>query len=114
MSDKQYTIVGGTYYDARTPQTIISILEDSRINHKRIRLHYGQTDENSDDCGRDWNEIHDVLGHVGRSTGQIKIPLLIARSNSSGGVGILDHCIVKITDKTRTLYEHSKYYCVKD
>jgi len=51
---------------------------------------------------------YETTGTIGRSTGQQKIPLLIKNSRSSGGGGILCHCIIRIDviSSRRTIYEH--------
>lgn len=106
----EYREVNGTSYHRSTPQAVIDILENNLRNRRqqRIKIHYGDVL-----TGKDWCEIHDVTGYVGRSTGYVKIPLLIYNSNSTGGSGILDHCIVKITESKkpyRVLYQHPKYH----
>lgn len=52
----------------------------------------------SDDRHIDWNEQFDVTGYVGRSTGPIKVPLLIHNRRSLGGPAILDHCIIGVRE----------------
>lgn len=102
---KQYKIVNGTSYDTRTPDEVIQILERSRMSRTRLHISLGDTE-----TGRDWLEEHDVFGHVGRSAGQVKIPLLIATRRSIGGSGILDHCIVRIRVNGTVIYQHSNYH----
>jgi hypothetical protein len=104
---KEYSIHNGTHYDKRTDPTIISVLEYARSKRLRIELDYGDTD-----TGRSWGETHDILGYVGRSTGRIKIPILVHNSRSMGGGAILDHCIIRIrTSKGKeVLYQHPNYY----
>lgn len=106
---KTYNVVNGTSYDTRTPETVIRILEECRANNTRIQLHYGDTEILA---GQDWHEENDTTGRVSRSTGTIKIPILLHNTRSMGGTGILDHCIVGIrtTGKNgRWLYKHPKY-----
>jgi hypothetical protein len=50
------------------------------------------------------------MGTIGRSTGTIKIPLLINNSRSFGGPGLLDDCIIKITVDKKTVYSHPLYH----
>lgn len=103
---KRYQIVNGTSYDERTPAEVVRILEERRHDGGRIFIHYGDTE-----TGRDWLEENDVCGRIARSTGPVKIPLLIT-GRELGGPGILDHCIVKITTATtdrKTLYVHQNY-----
>ena len=106
MSDKIYNVVNGTSYDARTPNEIISVLEQARLTRTRLLFDWG--DQNS---GKSWGEVYDIRGYVGRSTGSVKIPLLIKTSRSLGGGAILDHCIVKISESKggKVLYKHANY-----
>jgi hypothetical protein len=97
-------IVNGTSYHDETCKEVISWLETSRELKQRIRIFYG-------DKGRCWNDEYDTIGHIGRSTGMQKIPLLIKNSRSYGGGGILDHCIVRIDTKDsqghiKTVYDN--------
>jgi hypothetical protein len=100
--------MNGTTYDERTPRAVIDVLERARAEHLRVRIHYG--DQGS---GQDWGDVYDVAGYIGRSTGPVKIPLLIANSRSTGGGAILDHCIVRIRFANRKdggdLYRHISY-----
>lgn len=94
----------GTCYHAETKQEIVDILENARLNETRIRVFLGDVK-----TGKCWNEENDVVGTIGRSTGLIKIPLLIANKRSTGGGALLDDCIIKIITKDRVLYEHEKF-----
>jgi len=104
---KQYKVVNGTSYNARTNPIVVQILENARLSHRRLRLFYGDRQ-----TGKDWNEQFDVFGYVGRSTGSVKIPLLIHNKRSMGGGSILDHSIVKITDSRGKviLWQHPLYH----
>jgi len=102
-----YKVINNTAYHIDTPMEVIRILESYRDRNERLHLCYGDSE-----TGRDWNEIYDIDGYIGRSTGRIKVPLLVHNSRSMGGSAILDHCIVKIqTARGKvTLYEHPTYY----
>jgi len=92
MEKIKYHEVNGTFYHEETPQEVIAILETNRIQFprkNRIALHYGDTK-----TGRPWGDVEE--GYIGRSTGSIKIPLIINNRRSMGGSGILDHCILRI------------------
>ena len=106
-TDKQYyTTTNGTSYDINTDKKVVSILDDAIISRKRLKLDYGNTE-----TGESWNECYDIIGRIGRSTGSIKIPLLILTSRSYGGGALLDSCIIKITDiKTgNVIYKNQNY-----
>jgi len=114
MAEKNYKVINGTSYDENTPDEVVKWLETSRERKQRIRLFYGDIE-----TGRDWKEENDIIGHIGQSTGNIKIPLLIKSSRSYGGGAILDNCIVKITtkgsdNKIHTVYQHKNYHLFKD
>jgi hypothetical protein len=101
----RYKVVNGTYYHEQTPDKVIETLEYARQTGARIRVFYGDVES-----GRDWMEIYGTNGYVGRSTGQVKVPLLITSSRSIGGDPILDHCIVRITVNKVDAYRHVKYH----
>lgn len=101
-------VESGTCFHQGTPEAIVDRLEDARINRYRIRLFLGDPK-----TGRDWGEENDVIGYVARSTGTIKIPLLIHNSRSMGGGAILDECIIKIMVGRRTVYQAPGYQCGK-
>ena len=105
---KQYQIINGTSYSTETPANVIHILEWARAQKERIRVFYGDRT-----TGRDWMEVFDTIGYIGRSGGQVKRPFLIKTSRSTGGGVVLDDCIVKITYSGRVLYQHASYYLPK-
>jgi hypothetical protein len=97
-------IVNGTTYNDKTPRAVVDILERARQSRERICIRYGDTE-----TGRDWGDPR-MCGRVGRSTGAVKIPLLIKTSRSTGGEGLLEHVIIRITGSGgQVLYEHPKY-----
>ena len=87
---EKYLIVNGTSYYYKTDPQIIKILEELRQNKTRIILKYG--DENGETC----NDVSEMTGRIGRSSGKIKIPVLVHNLRSIGGRGILTDRIVKI------------------
>lgn len=96
----------GTWFDYDTPTKVRQILDQYREEGGHLRLFYG--DRNT---GRDWMEENDVLCRIGRSTGRLPIPLLIA-NDEPFGPGVLDNCIVRVIDAdTRAeLYRHKLYH----
>lgn len=81
----------GTAYHIETPDDLVKIMEQLRENNTRVTFDFGDTV-----TGESWEEEFDITGRIGRSTGRIKIPLLIKTSRSWGGGAILDHCILSI------------------
>ena len=108
--DKQYKILNGTYYSIETADDMIERLENLRANQTRLRFHWGSTK-----TGLDWGDEWNVEGTIGRSTGPVKIPLLIHNRRSLAGCGIMDHCIVKIAyaKGKAPIYTHPKYHIKK-
>jgi len=101
-----YKIVDGTAFHIETPTEVVNILKDNLHSNVRLQIYYGDIE-----TGRNWNEEHDTTGTIGRSTGKVKIPLLIKTARSYGGGSILDHCIVKIKNKKtgKVLYQIKNY-----
>ncbi len=95
----------GTWYSHDTPKEVQRILNKYMNSSDKIRIFYGDVK-----TGRDWLEECDTVGTVGRSTGVMKIPLLM-KEDDNYGASILDACIVRIIDvETSTeLYRHEKY-----
>lgn len=106
IDNKLYKLCNGTYYHRDTTDAVIKVLENCRVNNVRMQFFYGDSA-----TGRDWNEENDTIGYIGRSCGQIKIPLLIKTASSMGGSTVLDHCILKIreTKTKKVLYVSSNY-----
>ena len=94
-------------FNNETSDKVKECLEHCYNSKLRIRIWYGDTA-----TGVSWLEEYDVTGTIGRSTGKQKIPLLIKNSRSSGGGGILCHCIIRIDiiSSRRTIYEHPLFY----
>ncbi len=103
----EYKIVNDTAYHAETSWQIVAILEIARKNSIRLKICFGDTE-----TGKDWQESFHTTGYIGRSTGTIKIPLLVHNSRSLGGPPLLDHCIVKIQESKggKVLYQHPHYH----
>lgn len=100
-------LINGTSYHDETPDEVIRVLENARRTRTRLHVSLGDTGS-----GRDWLEEFESHGHVGRSLGPVKVPLLVANRRSLGGGAILTHCIVRIRTSAggRVLYQHPKYH----
>jgi hypothetical protein len=105
----KYKEYNGIYYQENTSDEIVSLLDWIKENNIRVRFHWGDTK-----TGKDWGDRYDVTGTIGRSTGEIKIPLLIKSKRSIGGGHLLDDCIVMIKYANKKqggiIYKHPKYH----
>lgn len=95
----------GTFFSIDTPKKVQTILENYRRSGDKLRIIFGDLE-----TGRDWLSENDVMGRVGRSTGMMKIPLMVA-DGENGGSGILDNSILRMLDvaSRKVLYCHPKY-----
>lgn len=102
----KYKIFNGTYYDHQTDEKVITIIDEALRSKRKLKIYLGDRK-----TGRDWCEEHDKTGTIGRSTGPIKIPLLMTSSRSYGGGVLLEDAIVKIVDfdSKKVLYQHPNY-----
>ena len=101
---KTYKKVGIMSFSENTPDKLCELLSKLSENGKRVRIFYGDTL-----TGKCWNEEHDVIGYVGRTTG-IHSPILVYNNRSMGGGLISSDHILKIIDMSgRTLYQAEKY-----
>lgn len=93
-------VVDGTTYSDATPSAVVQILEQARQTRSRICIVYGDPNTGKPWSGQRW------CGRVGRSTGSMKVPLLVPTVRSFGGDAILDDKIVRITQPgtKRVLY----------
>lgn len=87
----------GTAYHIETDDELVRILENIRHDGTRVTLDYGDVK-----TGESWGEQYDITGTLSRSTGRIKIPILIHNSRSFGGGAILDHCIIGIKHSNKS------------
>jgi len=78
--ETQYKVINGTSYNQNVPQKLIDVLENCRLNKTRIVIDYGDTV-----TGISWNEVNDISGYIGRTTGVSKVPILVYNTRSLGG-----------------------------
>jgi hypothetical protein len=101
----------GTSYEAGTPPEISGIIDQEMDSNNRLRLFYGNTE-----TGNDWNEEFHTIGYVSRSSGKVKVPILLPHADSKKGITILTTHIVKIIKINNSrrgsdvvLYQHPEY-----
>jgi len=97
----------GTWFNPKTPRQVCEVLEVIRKRGEKIRVFYGDPK-----TGRDWNQEQDVIGHIGRSIGPMKVPLLLDDEDGVGGMAMLDHCLVRIIriEDGKEQYRHPSYH----
>ena len=90
--------------------SLMTILLNSYANHFRVRIWYGDTE-----TGRSWDEEYGVTGTIGRTNGNIKIPIMVNNSRSLGGRLVLVDSIIRIDDikDKRTLYKADNFHVEK-
>ena len=94
-----------TYFDPGTEPEVARVLESCRKAGNKVRLVLGDTT-----TGESWLDEYDVIGTIGRSTGSLKVPLLVEDGETGGGA-ILTACVLNIIDwhSGRTRYRHPAY-----
>lgn len=111
---KEYKVCNDTFYSVEALDDAILALEYARTNKIRVRIFYAyKTEEEKDRCFKDsefgvlevWNEEFDCVGRLGRSNGNIKVPILLSSSSSRYGPPILENRIVLVkTTEGRVLF----------
>lgn len=95
-----------TYFDPGTDAKAARVLETCRRDGRKLRLMLGDTA-----TGRCWLDEYDVVGRIGRSSGPLKVPLLI-EPGADGGVAILTSRLLRIVEwnTSRDLYRHPAFH----
>ena len=111
---KEYKVCNGTFYSAEALDGAILALEYARVNKIRIRIFYAyKTTEEKENGVKDsefdvlevWEDENDCIGWLGRSIGNIKIPILLSSSSSCFGSPVLDSRTVLVkTTKGKALF----------
>ncbi len=99
------TLSRQTYFDPGTPPEVARVLESCRNAGNKVRLVLGDPS-----TGESWLDEYDVVGIIGRSTGTLKVPLLVEDGENGGGA-ILTACVLCIIDwrSGRVWFRHSAY-----
>lgn len=95
----------GTWFHPETHPEVKRQLELALRGKYRVNIEYGDAE-----TGQAWDDRR-MGGTIGRSTGVMKVPLLIRTSRSYGGEAILTAHIVKISETPggRLLWQHPTY-----
>lgn len=102
----------GTSWSDRTPDDLIEVLRVARNKKSKLHFSYGFTDEEGKPAGRNWLEEFDCTGYIGRSNGEVKIPLVLKSKSSGEGCGLLSSSIVRVirTSDNTVLWQHPSYH----
>lgn len=94
-----YKIINDISFHINAPLKLCNEIIRLYKNQERIIIDYGDIKTNIS-----WKERNDIIGRIGRSTGGLKIPLLIYNNRSLGGSAILTNGILSIkTSKGKIL-----------
>ncbi len=96
-------LADGTTDERAAPDEVIEILNRYRGSETLLRIFLGHED------GASWLEENDIVGTIGRSCGQIKVPLLVPPGHRDGPA-ILTDCIIRIDTARRTLWQHPNFH----
>lgn len=90
----KYKVVNGTSYSLDTPDEVVRVLEDARRSQVRLAINYK-------------TESQPKFGRVSRSTGDVRIPILVHNARSLGGFFLCSDGIVEIRESAskRLLYK---------
>lgn len=93
------------YFDPGTDPQVERVLERCGRRGSVCRLILGDVA-----TGEPWFDERDVVGRIGRSTGSLKVPLLVPRGEN-GGPAMLTACLLAVVDwrSGRLLYRHPRY-----
>lgn len=94
-----------TYFDPGTDPRLARVLETCRRERRQVRLILGDTS-----TGKSWLDEHYVVGAIGRSTGAMKVPLLIEPGEAGGMAIVCAHVLVVMDwDTSEPLYRHAMW-----
>ena len=90
--------IGNLSFDRPVRYNLFILLNRLYLSRERVEIVYGDPSN-----GKRWSDPS-LRGRIGRSTGNVKIPLLIKTARSIGGEGLLCGNILFITDaKSRNM-----------
>jgi len=99
-----------TFFDADTPLKVQQVLENARKRKIRCRIWLG---DNA--TGLAWLEEHEVVGHIGRSQGPLRVPLMITREREISGGTISTASVIRVDFQgtVRPAYQHEQFHLPK-
>lgn len=90
------------YFNFETPEKCRKAIQNIIHTKQKVTIHYGDPKTNTK-----WDDT--ITGTISNSMGPMRIPILLKTGRSKGGEALLDHCILKITDKktNQVIYAHN-------
>jgi len=98
MQTTDYKTSGKFHVRTGTPTKICSVLNRAYVNRDILKFYWGDVN-----TGIPWGEENDIIGYIGRSTGQINVPLLVEPGHT-GGSEISTDCILAIKEILTGIY----------
>lgn len=102
---KDKFVIDGFVFSNGTPLNTANKLIELMKTKERVTLDYGYLDTK-----KSWNEIYDISGRVGYSSGShgLKYPLLVHNKRSlGGGLIITNHILsIKLSKGKKLIFEH--------
>jgi hypothetical protein len=97
MNVANYQVVEGTSYHTSVEPSLIRVLEAARVGRVRLAVTFS------------WSEDGPSRGYVGRSTGSVKVPLLVYNRRSLGGEVLSAEDVVEVRESRggKLLYRKS-------
>ena len=87
----EYKVCEGLFFKSCTSDQLVNIITYLYLTKDKVRLYYG-----NNETGEVSLDEYDLYGTIGKSTGIIKVPLLIPKINSISGSAISTSLIVGI------------------
>jgi len=81
----------GVYFYEGTPIKLCDKLIELKNSKERVVFDYGDTETKTS-----WNEVYDISGYIGKTTGTKPILILVHNSRSLGGGSIMTDRVLTI------------------
>jgi len=108
VNEKQYKVLDNTYFHLDTPDNLCALICELISKEIKIKVFLGDPK-----TGENWNEEHDTIGTIGKSTGTIKRPLLVPIRAYGGSALMTDRVVAIYTLKDRHNTRKCLYKCDK-
>lgn len=102
MAEIKWVQDGKIWFHEQTSKKVRAAIKKAYENEWVVKIYQGDPD-----TGVVWHEENDRIGQIGRSTGEIQIPLLVPIGERGGGSLMDDRIVgIKIIDTGEWVYIH--------